>query len=78
MSELQDRINELTSRMLQRELYVVLTTPIKRRGGSRRVAIAGTFSTSPLRTVLAPFKAHGSPVVSIVSSLYAVSAFLHA
>ena len=29
MSELQDRINELTSRMLQRELYVVLTTPIK-------------------------------------------------
>src|SRR6266704_3587302 len=29
MSELQDRIKELTSRMLQRELYVVLTTPIK-------------------------------------------------
>ena len=29
MSELQDRINELTNRMLQRELYVVLTTPIK-------------------------------------------------
>src|SRR5258706_14126096 len=29
MSPLQDRINELTSRMLQRELYVVLTTPIK-------------------------------------------------
>src|SRR6266705_1819860 len=29
MSALQDRINELTSRMLQKELYVVLTTPIK-------------------------------------------------
>jgi uncharacterized protein YciI len=29
MSELQDRINELTSRMLQRELYVVLTTPTR-------------------------------------------------
>src|SRR5437773_11264831 len=29
MSELQLRINELTSRRLQRELYVVLTTPTK-------------------------------------------------
>src|ERR1700730_5356464 len=29
MSELQDRINELTGRMLQKLLYVVLTTPIK-------------------------------------------------
>jgi uncharacterized protein len=29
MPELQDRITELTSRMLQRELYVVLTTPVK-------------------------------------------------
>src|SRR5258708_38944224 len=29
MSALQDEINELTSRMLQRELYVVLTTPTR-------------------------------------------------
>ena len=29
MSELQERINELTGRMLQKPLYVVLTTPIK-------------------------------------------------
>ena len=29
MSDLQDRINELTSRMLQKLLYVVLTMPIK-------------------------------------------------
>ena len=29
MSELQERIDELTSRMLQKPLYVVLTTPIK-------------------------------------------------
>src|SRR3984893_16005601 len=29
MSELQDRITELTSRMLQKLLYVALTTPIK-------------------------------------------------
>ena len=29
MSELQDRINELNSRMLQKLLYVVLTTPIR-------------------------------------------------
>ena len=29
MSELQDKINELTSRMLQKLLYVVLTTPAK-------------------------------------------------
>ena len=29
MSELQDRINELTSPMLKRELYVVLTTPTR-------------------------------------------------
>jgi len=29
MSALQDRINELNSRMLQKLLYVVLTTPIK-------------------------------------------------
>jgi uncharacterized protein len=29
MSQQQDRINELTSRMLQKELYVVLTTPVK-------------------------------------------------
>src|SRR5258707_14190887 len=29
MSELKERIKQLTSRMLQRELYVVLTTPIK-------------------------------------------------
>jgi uncharacterized protein YciI len=29
MSELQDRIDELNSRMLQKVLYVVLTTPVK-------------------------------------------------
>ena len=29
MSELQDRINELTGPMLKRELYVVLTTPTR-------------------------------------------------
>ena len=29
MSEQQDRINELTSPMLKRELYVVLTTPTR-------------------------------------------------
>ena len=29
MSTLQDRINELTGRMLQKLLYVVLTTPIR-------------------------------------------------
>lgn len=29
MSELQDRINELNSRMLQKLLYVVFTTPVK-------------------------------------------------
>jgi uncharacterized protein len=29
MSALQEEINELTSRMLQKVLYVVLTTPIK-------------------------------------------------
>ncbi len=29
MSQQQDRINELNSRMLQKELYVVLTTPVK-------------------------------------------------
>src|SRR5689334_9827087 len=29
MSELQDRINELTSPMLKKELYVVLTTPTR-------------------------------------------------
>ena len=29
MSALQDRINELTSHMLQKVFYVVLTTPIK-------------------------------------------------
>jgi uncharacterized protein len=29
MSELQDRINEITGRMLKRELYVVLTTPTR-------------------------------------------------
>jgi uncharacterized protein len=29
MSELQDRINELNSRMLQKVLYAVLTTPLR-------------------------------------------------
>jgi hypothetical protein len=29
MSELQDRINELNSRMLQKVFYVVFTTPLK-------------------------------------------------
>jgi len=29
MSELQERINEITGRMLQKSLYVVLTTPVK-------------------------------------------------
>lgn len=29
MSDLQDRINELTGRMLKRELYVVFTTPTR-------------------------------------------------
>jgi uncharacterized protein len=29
MSELQDRINEITGPMLKRELYVVLTTPTR-------------------------------------------------
>ena len=29
MAELQDRINELNSRMLQKLFYVVLTTPLK-------------------------------------------------
>ena len=29
--------------------------------GGQRVAITGTFPTSPLRTVHAPFSAHGSP-----------------
>src|SRR5258708_36605262 len=30
--------------------------------GGRRGTITGPFSTSPFRTVLAPFSAHGSPV----------------
>ena len=29
MSELQDKVNDLTSRMLQKRLYVVLTTALK-------------------------------------------------
>ncbi len=29
MSELQEKANELTTRMLQKRLYVVLTTPLK-------------------------------------------------
>jgi uncharacterized protein len=29
MSELQEKANELTARMLQKRLYVVLTTPLK-------------------------------------------------
>ena len=40
--------------------------------GGRRGTIAGPFSTSPFRTVLAPFSAHGSPISRrSLSRLYA-------
>ena len=48
------------------------TSNCRSKVGGRRGTVAGPFSTSPFRTVLAPFSAHGSPISRrSLSRLYA-------
>src|SRR5258708_18141646 len=52
----------LLASQMGREDKVSLKSLFLSKVGGRRGTMAGPFSTSPFRTVLAPFSAHGSPV----------------